>query len=486
MKSSKLFVIVATIGYSYLFYQQMAGINFLLFTLLLIGINLAQHPNLIKNKAWISAAFLALTMGFLTFYYGYLFTAFCTVLSLFLMLGTALDAELSIISSVGFASLHAFTGIFIRSGLKLEAYIKGDAPINENKRKYKWYHFTTALIVLFIFVVIYRNASSTFTHVTNQIDLSFISPVWIAFTILGFALLYGALQPLGVFEFLKIEKKYTNNQLHKPAFMTNGFFYTGLTLFYLLNGLLFTVNLFDLLFLNGLNPKSMEISYADMIHQGINSLFFSLFLAVIFVMIWTNRPIEDESLNKKIKWLSVIWIFLNLILVLTNCYKNHLYISAYGLTEKRVQVYFSLGLALLMLAFCFYKILYNKNNWFLYRCKGIALAVVLLGYNTIDWDIVIVKQNISLYKSGKQYPDANYLLQLSDHVLPELANNWSLLNPQNNATLNVQLNERVQEFQREYESQSWRSFSYQQLNTYNALHDFVPASTSPVTPIGRY
>jgi hypothetical protein len=52
---NSLFVIILTI-YTYLFYEQTAGINFLIFNLLLIGLSAYLNPKLSTQTNWIISA----------------------------------------------------------------------------------------------------------------------------------------------------------------------------------------------------------------------------------------------------------------------------------------------------------------------------------------------------------------------------------------------------------------------------------------------
>ena len=60
MKKNDYLLLTATSAYSLLFFQQNAGINFLIFSVVLITILLLKNKNLLKQRTWLWSAALCL------------------------------------------------------------------------------------------------------------------------------------------------------------------------------------------------------------------------------------------------------------------------------------------------------------------------------------------------------------------------------------------------------------------------------------------
>src|SRR4051812_42838344 len=58
MKKNDYLLLTATAAYSFLFYKQNAGINFLLFTTVLLVILILKNRDVLKQKKWLWAASL--------------------------------------------------------------------------------------------------------------------------------------------------------------------------------------------------------------------------------------------------------------------------------------------------------------------------------------------------------------------------------------------------------------------------------------------
>ncbi len=470
MKTKTVALLTANFTFSLLFYAQSIGINFILFALLINCLLAALNPSLLLNKKWWWATILNLYSSTFTFIYAENINLVISILTMLILTGVSFNTKASFITAPLVAGFSVITNVFIGLVEKIEKHVSLPAAHEKNQKStLQWHQFVLPIFITLMFVIIYKNASANFNYATNQIDLSFISPGWLLFCLFGFYFCYGLLWPNKAFEILVFDKNISITNKFKFKWITIGFFNTGILLFSLLNLLLFIVNITDLIYIFGYNENNMLISYSTLIHQGINSLFLSLTLAIIFILVWCNRTDKNEKHQKTLHRLAYVWIFLNLILVFTNVYKNYLYVSIYGLTNLRIGVYFILLLAALMLIFCYVKIKFDFNNWFLFKRMGETIAAILCLYQFFNWDTVIAEQNIGLYKNENKTPDTAYLLSLSDNVIPLLTDNWQTLNPNHYSFLNHQLKLKINNFLQKHDYAGWPSYSIKGDETFKAI-----------------
>lgn len=490
MKKNIILVLLATAAFSYLFYEQEPGINQLVFSIVLTTLFALNNPPMTHQPKWWLAAGAYLVTGVMTATNGGDFNILMNLGGMGLLMYVSAAAELSVITGGIYAFLSGVSGLFISLAQRVEQYVSV-APAGQEKTKtgYKWYYLLLPLLVFIIFFLLYRTASGSFSHLTNQVDLSFISPGWIFFTLFGFVFLFGFFSPPGLFNFFKRETQWSNNLSQNPRWMSRGFNFTGITLFIMLNLLLLFVDITDLVYLFVLGKEKMNMSYSEIIHQGIDALSVSVILAVLFILLWLNQLKDQENLVRHLKTAASVWVVLNMVLIATNVYKNYQYIDAHGLTYKRIGVFFFLTLALFTLVFCWIKINRSKTNFFMYRRFGLILLTACLVFNVFNWDKIIARYNITQYKHNTLAVDAEYMLSLSDDCIPLLIENWAVLNPATQPYLDNQLYTKCQSFIRHFEKLDWRSLSWNKYITYDYLqqhqHD-IPKMKMQDEEVERY
>ncbi len=87
MKNNKLFVVMTTVIYSYLFYAQYAGINFLLFNILLIALLFFKDKGQASKSSWLLAVAGSLLSAFFVFWWGTCLTVVANICSLLVLAG---------------------------------------------------------------------------------------------------------------------------------------------------------------------------------------------------------------------------------------------------------------------------------------------------------------------------------------------------------------------------------------------------------------
>src|SRR5947209_7930195 len=104
MKKNDWILLLAVCLYSFLFYEQSSGINFLLFTIFLLVTLLFQDNTLFRKKSWLFAATGSLLSALCIAYYGNTLSVVANIISLSLVSCLSVAGQ----SSVIFALLFSF------------------------------------------------------------------------------------------------------------------------------------------------------------------------------------------------------------------------------------------------------------------------------------------------------------------------------------------------------------------------------------------
>lgn len=248
----------------------------------------------------------------------------------------------------------------------------------------------------------------------------------------------------------------------------------GAIMFVALNILLLLLNTIDITTLwFGYKPAG---NFSGALHEGTNSLIFSIIMAMAVIAYFFRGNLNFYSKSKILKTLAFTWIVQNIILIISVLIRDGYYIEVYGLTHKRIGVLVFAMLCMIGLTTVYLKVAKQKTLFYLLKINGNIWFMLLLAFSMINWDVTIVKYNLS--QSGKISLDADYLLSLSDKTLPILDQNRAKLHytpakvfnereiakPQTASFYNDQLDERIAYFKERYEKESWLSWNVQDWN----------------------
>src|ERR1700728_725130 len=104
MKKNDWLLIISVAAYSFLFYEENAGINFLLFTIILIAILLViKDSTLYKNKSWQFVAIGSLLSAICVAYYGTELAVIANIISLSILSSVSLAGRSSVLLSLLFS-----------------------------------------------------------------------------------------------------------------------------------------------------------------------------------------------------------------------------------------------------------------------------------------------------------------------------------------------------------------------------------------------
>jgi hypothetical protein len=464
---SKSFIWVAmSLAFGYLFYEQWAGFNLLLFAALLLLVWYLLYPTAAKQQSW---RFVAIGLGISAIclvWTSSTVALIATFISLAVLMGMNLKHQ-----SLLLAFPQAFLNLFAAPIQYVDTFLQApsnddiDSSVSKNKATPLRIYTISIGITLFFFAL-YVQASPIFGAVISQINLSFISWGGVAFTLFGAALLFGCFYPAVYADLLGYEQNQTDHikareQNHQQEELTTEYA-TGRLLFILLNILLSIFIVVEVLYVFVWDMLPTGVNQADFLHQSVHTLIISIVLAIAIILYFFRGQLNFFAPNKLLQTLALVWIALNTVLLFITFYKNFLYIDAFGLTRKRIGVYFYLLLTLIGLVFTYWKVWQIKSNWFLFRMTSWGFYTVLLCASFFRWDSLITNYNLT-NKPPYRHIDYNYLIKdLSESNLPELLR-MNKENPKLFTQAQQQaLAQKKAAFQRNQNLTDWQSWTYEQ------------------------
>jgi len=430
MKKSDFLIYGSTLIFSYLFYLQGLGLNLAIFSIWLVLASFICNPEKLKNKnAWFVSVLTMIAAGSMA-YYGNVLSIIACFFCVVLLFGMTLTAKTGVIVGILNGLFTLLMGTYNSIFGKVEERIKAKQTpayqeVNEQKRSYKWGLIAIPIGVVILFFTLYRSANPIFKNLTDKIDLSWISFAWISFTLIGYYLLYGGFQNQSIAKLTDFENRENWNieeskvkqiQWAGKLLAYKDEFFTAKIMFILLNVLILIVNVGDLQFLTVSREIPEGMTFADFLHQGVGVLIFSVVISIALVLFVFRGQLNFESNQKSIKIWAYAWLAQNIIMLVSVAGKNAMYISAYGLTYKRIGVYVYVLLTAIGLILTINKIAKAQKNYGLVRSTSFAFMTVFILSTPFDWDNMIIKCNQDM----KKEIDIYYLLSLSDRTIPAL------------------------------------------------------------------
>ena len=404
-----LILIIASLCFSTLFYQQQIGLNLSLFSLISIGILYWRNQHQFKaNTTKIYTAVYLITAIFV-FLHGSVLSVFANVFSFLTLVGSVSSNKNAIYVQWinGFYSVIAgyFHRKFESPTPSQEATLKKDIDILH------WLKLIgIPLVFVIIFILLYKNGNPIFVDLITEINFDFINIQWILLTVLGYFLFNNINQPVTIepattldssTSNLLIESENTSEEQNKKDNQL------GTTLLAFLNVLIIFYIITDATYLLT-NTVDTANHLSTQVHNGINALIASIVIAILTILFFFRGDLNFYKKNKTTKQLAYLWIGLNIVLIVLISIKNYQYVSTFGFTYKRLGVFAYLLLTVSGLITTFIKVFKIKNLWYLFRVNTqVAFAICMISA-TVNWDYSITKFNIN----NAKVLDLNYLIQL--------------------------------------------------------------------------
>ncbi|PLW94824.1 MAG: hypothetical protein C0592_01745 [Marinilabiliales bacterium] len=441
MKRNDVLIIVSTLLYSFFFYKQMPGINYLLFSIVLVFMLGLRKDNVFADKRWMVLAALSLLTGVFVLIHGTVISVISNFIALSMLAVNSLYVKSSFFFSF-FVSIFSYLSSFVYLILDLvDRKPREPKPEEEGDKKKSGFFVDVStklvlgiigFLVIALFFVIYRRANPLFKDFTDRINLDFISIQWLTFTFLGFLLMYG---------FFKIrhDKKLhesdsqesgelNEERVHAKPNAFLGFIIPvqmealiGVVFLAILNILLLMLNSLDLSFMFGGADLPDGITYSEYVHKGVGNLIFSVVLVILITMYFFRGQLnffKGSGGSKAVRILAFLWLVQNLIMLISTAFRNQEYISEYSLTYKRIGVYVWLVLTAVGLITTFYKIGAKKSMWYLIRINSWSFLIVIILLGSTNWDMLIAKYNTRNIAENFDDLDFEYLMNLNSNAMP--------------------------------------------------------------------
>lgn len=485
-----LLLLILVLVYNYFFWKEKFGLNLTIFSWLIIISTLYFYSNALKFR--VVCIFMAFTLitsitvvlnnSFISF--------FGHISSLLVLIGYIHESKLkSIFYSVGFSltslGLSWINVILIPFQTPKKFILK-----NSFFKKILSYAklIVIPLFFVIVFFVIFQFANPIFldwteyvgevlgdviVYVFEQISIAKLSFIYFGLVICTYFLFRWDLP-----YFLKKEQSKSNHVkrirkkksphasiIHYPMALKNEY-KMALMLVFMVNILLLVVNIIDIdwLWFN-FHYRDIE-NFATLVHEGTYALIFSIVLSMAIMLYYFRANLNFYTKNIWLKRLCYIWIFQNIILLISVVLRTYYYIHERGLAYKRIGVLIYLTLTLFGLLTLYLKISKKKSMYYLLKTNAWGVYVMMIFMAVINWDIIIIKYNIQHYRKTKVI-DMEFMMTRSNKTLMIIDENREYL-PMNNSswltdelTYSQYLKKRVKYFKRKQKSYSWVSWNYQ-------------------------
>lgn len=430
--------------FCFLFYSLNPGINMFIFQLALIGIAYVSHPGLLRTNNGRMITAINLLSGLSVLMYGNLLSVFMVIGS-----GMLLSAYLSFSGATVFFTsfigpLNLITSPFILVVRSFQSIAGG----NKSGSRIVGPFIIIPAVVLLIFTLLYSSMSEGFRHfIIYDLPLIINVPRLIIVFIPGIIWVYFLYHFYWTPKSKKLQVLMQDESTRRERASFKGIerrteYSMGIFLISLLLILLTTVLIADLYYIpvsSGMAHYQPEMigenwhkvsgrfsGFSDDLHKATTSLILSILLSALIVQ-WFLRTKNDGSPQyNRLKWISAIWVGLNMVLIVYTFTKDLIYIENMGFSYLRIGVLIFLLLAMVGCILTLIRIFKEKNLWFLARHMAVAIMFTSVISSIIPWDGMITRANIKIAKDQGTQVDLDYLYSLRhpdymaiyDHVAP--------------------------------------------------------------------
>lgn len=451
----KITLLIGSILFSTLFYQQSLGLNIFLFSIITITVLITYNLNVFKRKSTITFGVLYIISSLSFFFFNSSLALIANIVAFITLVGQVSETNTSIYVNWlnGFYSFVA--GFFHRnfSVDKKEERLK----IKKDIDYVQWIKVIgIPLVAVVIFISLYKKGNPVFNDLINKIDFGFINFQWLLLSFLGYYLLFNISQPVRVDPATTLDQN-TDNDLTQKKEVSNISLQKenqlGVVLISLLNLLILFFLATDFTFL--LSAQDLRASvFSTQVHSGINALIASIIMAIAIILYFFRGNLNFYKDNKNLRALAYTWIILNIILVINTTVKDCQYIFYFGLTYKRIGVLVYLLLTIIGLTTTAKKVKNIKNFWYLLRVNTITAFAILIISCTVNWDKHITYYNLN----HAQSMDFNYLINLSNNnvfILKDYTKTKDL-----DTEKVIQIESKYNKYLRQLKRHSWQEFNY--------------------------
>nr|WP_315223037.1 DUF4173 domain-containing protein [uncultured Flavobacterium sp.] len=396
------FILVSSLIFTLLFYNQGLGVNLALFGMALTALICYHFQEQFTSRTHLVLVLTSVLSCFAFAWYGDFVSFLALALSVLFLQFKTQENKLKVVQVFPLIIVNAFASL---GRILMFSQWLPERKIHNNLAKKIIAYFVIPLVFLGLFLIVYSFGSAHFSSLFTDYYLDI--DVWqlIIIAVLGFYISFN------FWNYWIPEICYEKNVLLDNDFSTesknqrqNTFSFldidferkSGEITLFLLNALLlvFIATYIYEQFFEVIQTSNLS---ADT-HERVNAVIFSIVMAVGVLLFYFKGGFNFDEKAKKLKRLSKIWIFLNAVLITSTIFKNSEYISFYGLTYKRLGVYAFLILAIIGLFYAFLKITKQKTNAYLFNQMLWYFYATILLCSFINWGNLITTYNISVNK----------------------------------------------------------------------------------------
>lgn len=152
-------------------------------------------------------------------------------------------------------------------------------------------------------------------------------------------------------------------------------------------------NTIDIAIFSGLAPMPDGMTMAQYAHRGAYPLIVTALLAAAFVLV-TLRPGSATAAVPAIRWLVVLWIGQNLLLVAFSIERTVDYIESYSLTRLRLAALAWMALVAFGLVTICWRMLHDRSAGWLINVNAAAAALLLATASFVDLGSIAASWNV--------------------------------------------------------------------------------------------
>lgn len=489
-----LAVFVCAFIFTVLFYRQYWGLNLLIFEAIVFGWMLVSKQFNPRNKNTLTVAIAFVATAAATVITHSYFSYIINICVFFLLIGVVIYPE---VKSYATSIRLAFFNIF-NSQRRFFSELTGTKQVGSNIGRWLWRArlYIIPLVIIMVFVFIYRLSNPVFNDLLNNIGEFFDRYVFVLFEDIDFWVIFTFALGLVVNNFIwlrtKVEYIITGDasaseeltrkrENRKKAFASNALkseYNAAIFLLVTLNIIILILNVIDVkwIWFRTVWEKQYLMQF---VHEGTYLLIFSIFISIGLVLYYFRQNLNFYSKNALLKKLSYVWLAQNAIMVISVAIRNYRYIEYFALAYKRIGVFIFLALVLYGLYTVFVKVQKRKSAAYLFSANMYAAVVVLVVASLFNWDVMIARYNFA--HAGKAAMHLNYMADLSDSALPELDRPVAEISQMKifekdeyRGYLSAQeyvdyIAYRKKVFKAEWEAKTWQEWNWAEYNAYHNL-----------------
>lgn len=395
-------ILVCSLIFILLFYNESVGVNLAIFGLVLTGIICYCCQDRFTSRTHLLLVITSVLSCIAFAWYGDFASFLALVLSIIFLQFKTQEAKLKIIQVFPLVFLNGITSL---GRILIFSQWLPKRELKNNFAKKLIAYFIIPAVFVSLFFIVYAFGSDHFSSLFSGYTLELNIWQLIIISLLGFYISFTFWNywiPDICYDKNSILDDEFSNEIRVSNQKTFSFLdidferRSGEITLILLNGLL-------LVFIATYNYEQFfevieksKLSAAT--HERVNAVIFSIIMAVGVILFYFKGSFNFDEKAKNLKRLSKIWILLNAILIVSTIIKNLEYVSFFGLTYKRLGVYAFLGLSLIGLFFTFFKITKQKTNAYLINQMVWYFYGTILLCSFVNWGNLITNYNISVNK----------------------------------------------------------------------------------------